>query len=161
MPQAKGGSPTRITALLSKSLPITFLPLNPITKRSQAFQSQTQPKTWSLNRVSITFSLLVLQRGLIVVLMLYVYCLEPNEPHRRASTFCSWYTSYIWTTLFTFSDLRLSILQRQKLQHWKGSSLKVTQLVNPLIHPFILQPFLKSILHVNWKSNSSFQNPSN
>jgi len=52
------------SALLRKSLPVTFLPINPTTKGSQAFQRKTQSKIGSLNRVSVTFSLLVLCRGL-------------------------------------------------------------------------------------------------
>ena len=41
---SKRGSLTRITPLLRKSLPVTFLPHNPITKRSQAFQTKHHPK---------------------------------------------------------------------------------------------------------------------
>jgi hypothetical protein len=52
----------QIHSSLQKISAVTFLLPKPITKRSQTFQTHTQPKTESLQGVPVTFSLWVLQR---------------------------------------------------------------------------------------------------
>lgn len=63
VPWAGQESLTRITILLWKSLPVTFLPLDSITKRSRAFQSHIWSKTGSLKRIYHLLS--VLWRGIM------------------------------------------------------------------------------------------------